>query len=89
MFKPVLVALLSTFIAVSASADPNPQLVALVENGLAQYGLQADVSNFATSTVARLHLTLSSTENYLDTREELKAILRNPKLKSDPAQPES
>jgi len=81
MFKPVLVALLSTVIAVSASADPNPQLVALVESGLAQYGLRADVSKFATSTVARLHLTLSSPEDYLDTREELKVILRNPKLK--------
>jgi len=81
MFKFVPVALLSTFIAVSASADPNPQLVASVESGLAQYGLHADVSKFATSTVARLHLTLSSPEDYLDTREELKAILRNPKFK--------
>ena len=81
MFKPVLVALLSTVIAVSASADPNPQLVALVESGLAQYGLPADVSKFSTSTVARLHLTLSSTNDEDCTRCELKAILRNPKYK--------
>ena len=81
MFKPVLAALLSTVIAVSASADPNPQLVALVEAGLAQYGLHADVSKFATSTVGRLHLTLSSTEVDEDTRSQLKEILRNPKYK--------
>ena len=81
MFKPVLAALLSTVIAVSASADPNPQLVALVESGLAQYGQPADVSKFATSTVARLHMTLSSTADDECTRCELKVILRNPKLK--------
>ncbi len=89
MFKPVLVATLSTVIAVSANADPNPQLVSSVEFGLSQYGLEADVSQFATSTVARLHLTLSSTEDYLDTREELKAILRNAKYKDDAEKPES
>jgi hypothetical protein len=81
MLKLVLVALLSTVIAVSASADPNPQLVAIVESGLAKYGLKADVSEFATSTVARLHMTLSSTHDDECTRCELKAILRNPKYK--------
>ncbi len=81
MFKPVLVALLSTVIAVSASADPNPKLVAIVESGLAKYGLHADVSKFATSTVARLYMTMSSTDDEECTRCELKAILRNPKLK--------
>ena len=88
-FKLVSVALLSTVVAVSAHADPNPQLVASIEHGLAQYGLEADVSQFATSTVVRLHLTLSSTEDYLDTREELKAILRNAKFKDDTAQPKN
>ena len=81
MIKLVLVALLSTVIAVSASADPNPQLVANVESGLAQHGLKADVSKFATSTVARLYMTLSSTEYDECTRCELKVILRNPKYK--------
>ena len=86
MFKPVLAALLSTVIAVSASADPNPQLVASVESGLAKYGLHADVSKFDTHTVARLHMTLSSMEDYIDTRRELKEILRNPTLKQPEAQ---
>ena len=86
MFKTVSAALLSAVIATSANADPNPQLVALVEAGLAQYGLEADVSEFATSTVARLHLTLSSPEGYLSTRQELKAILRNPVYK--PSKPQ-
>ena len=86
MFKPVLVALLSLVIGASASADPNPQLVRSVESGLAQYGLHSDVSTFATSTVARLYMTLYSTEDYIDPRWELKAILRNPKLKRPEAE---
>ncbi len=86
MFKPVFVALLATVIGASASADPNPQFVRSVELGLAKYGLEADVSNFATSTVARLHMTLYSTEDYIDPRWELKAILRNPKLKRPEAE---
>ena len=81
MLKPVSAALLSTVIAVSASADPNPQLVASVELELAEYVLHADVSNFATSTVARLYMTLTSTEDKIDPRFELVAILRNPKYK--------
>ena len=85
MLKLVLVALLSTVIAVSASADPNPQLVASVESGLARYGLHADVSKFATSTVAGLHMTMSSPDGEECTRCQLKAILRNPKLKQPEA----
>jgi len=68
-------------LATSSQAEPNQQLVNSVQSRLAIYGLQADVSKFATSTVARLHLTLSSTEDYLDKRQELKSILRNPKYK--------
>ena len=81
MSKLVLAALVSTFIASSASADPNPQLVAIVESGVAQYGLHADVSNFATSTVALLYTTLSSSDDDVCTRCQLKHILRNPKYK--------
>ena len=81
MFKPILVVLLSTVIAAPARADPNPQLVRSVENGLAQYGLHADVSEFATPTVARLYMTLSSSEVDECTRCQLKQILRNPKYK--------
>ena len=62
-------------------ADPNPQLVASVQQRLAQYGLRADVSQFATSTVAELHLTLSSPEGYFKTRNALRAILRRARYK--------
>ena len=81
MFKPVLVALLLTVIGASASAGPNPQLVSLVENGLAQYGLHVDVSKLSTHTVARLHMTMSSRKSDGYKIREMKAILRNPKLK--------
>ena len=74
-------AVLAFILAGPVLADPNPQLVQSVQNGLAHYGLQADVSKFATSTVARLHLKLSSPEDYLDTRQELKSILRTAKYK--------
>ena len=62
-------------------ADPNLQLVRSIEIRLAHYGLHADVSQFATSTVARLHLTLSQSGNYWTKRRELKWILQNPKYK--------
>lgn len=79
MFKLVMVALLSIVIGASASAGPNPQLVSLVENGLAQYGLHPDVSQFSTHTVARLHMTLSSRRSDGRKLLELKAILRDAK----------
>ena len=47
-----LVLVLALALAAPAAADPNPQLVRSVEQRLAKYGLQADVSQFATSTVA-------------------------------------
>ena len=81
MLKLLLVALLSTVIAVSARADPSPQLVRSVENGLARYGLHADVSEFATSTVAHLYNTMHSSGDDGCTRCQLKQILRNPKYK--------
>ena len=69
---------LALALAVPAAADPNPQLVLSVEQRLAKYGLQADVSQFATSTVAHLHLALSSSsDGYLRKRRELQNILRN------------
>lgn len=64
-----------------AVADPNPQLVNSIEIRLAHYGLHADVSQFATSTVARLHLTLSQRESYWKKRRELIWILQNAKNK--------
>ncbi len=74
--------LLSAFMPTApAFSDPNPQLVRSIEVRLAHYGLQADVSRFATSTVARLHLALSSSEGYLRKRRELRNILRNAKYK--------
>ena len=67
--------------AASASADPNPQLVASIEQRLARYGLQADVSQFATSTVVRLHFALSERQGYLRKRLNREFILRNAKYK--------
>jgi len=70
-------------LSLPATADPNPQLVTSVERRLAYYNLRADVSLFATSTVAALHLTLSQREGYFRTRRKLKAILRNAKYKEE------
>lgn len=81
MTRSLLAAVLTAALATAAQADPNPQLVASIEARLAHYGLSADVSQFATPTVARLHLTLSSPEGYMKTRRELIWILRNPKYK--------
>lgn len=81
MPKFLLTVLTAALLATQAAAGPNPQLVTSVQTGLAQYGLHPDVSQFATSTVVRLHMTLSSTEDLYDTRAKLIAILRNPKLK--------
>lgn len=77
----VFAVILALCLTTSAQADPNPQLVASVEHRLASYGLHADVSQFATSTVARLHLTLVQRDSYLRKRRELISILRNPKYK--------
>ncbi len=77
-----LLLVLALALAVPAVADPNPQLVLSVQKGLERYGLHADVSQFATSTVAALHLSLSdSSEGYFKKRHELQAILRNAKYK--------
>ena len=81
MTKYIAAAIFSVLIATTAGADPNPQLVRGIELGLSRYGLQADVSQFATTTVARLHFALHGTEGWIDTREELKAILRKPVYK--------
>jgi len=81
MIRTLLAAVLSVVLTPAAQADPNPQLVASIEARLAQYGLSADVSQFATPTVVRLHFALSAREGYLKTRRELLSILRNPKYK--------
>ncbi len=85
MLKLLLAALLSIFIGASAFAGPNPQLVRSVEHGLAKYGLHADVSNFDTHTVATLWPTLVMREKQGHKVSQLKAILRNPKLKQPEA----
>jgi len=85
MFKLVLVALLSTVIAASASAGPNPQLVRSVEHGLAKYGLHADVSSFDTHTVATLWSTLVTREKQGRKVLQLKTILRKAKQKQPEA----
>ena len=77
----VVAAIIAALIATTAAADPNPQLVRSIELGLVRYGLQADVSQFATTTVVRLHFALHGTEDWIDTRDELRAILRNPVFK--------
>ena len=80
--KHILAAIaLALPVAGPVAADPNPQLVASIENRLAYYDLKADVSQFATSTVAALHLTLVSSEGYFKTRQELLTILRKAKYK--------
>ncbi len=73
-----LILVLALALAAPAAADPNPQLVRSIENGLKRYGLEADVSQFATSTVGALHFSLSdSSQGYFKKRHELQAILRN------------
>jgi len=81
MLKTLKATALIVLMATTAHADPNPQLVASVQQRLNAFGYSADVSKFALSTVTRLHFALSSTEDPLDKRFEIKAILRNPKYK--------
>jgi len=81
MTRTIMAALLTALIASSATADPNPQLVASVEARLAHFGLSADVSQFATSTVGRLHMTLVQRETYSKKRRELVWILQHPNYK--------
>lgn len=68
--------LISTAFATSVTAGPNPQLVSLVQNGLAQYGIYVDISQFSTAIVGSLHMEMSSSDDYMDTRLELLNILR-------------
>ena len=77
----LILALLLASVPAAARADPNPQLVASIEQRLRVYRIRADVSQYATSTVAALHLTLSQPEGYFTTRRKLRAILRNAKYK--------
>lgn len=79
VFRVILIG--AAMLGGAALADPNPQLVASVENRLTFYGLRADVSKYATSTVAQLHFALSSPKGYFRTKRELRAILRGAKYK--------
>ena len=59
-----------------ASADPNPQLLALIENSIGRYGLWVDVSQLSTRQAAALHLTMASgSDGHLETRRKLISIL--------------
>ena len=80
--KHLLVAgVLAVSLGSAAVADPNPQLVQSVQTRLLHYGFNVDVSQFATNTVARLHLTLVSSDGYLKKKRELRSILRKPTYK--------
>ena len=81
MKRFALATLLTASLALPVAADPNPQLVASLENRLSHYGLSADLSQFATSTVAALHLTLVQSGGYFEKRRKLRTILRNAKYK--------
>jgi len=72
---------LSGPIAAPVLADPNPQLVALVQMRLAHYGISVDVSQFASSTVSALHMTMSNRDSYFEKQRRLRAILRTAKYK--------
>ena len=85
--KRLLPAFFLVLFLAPANADPNPQLVRSVETRLAHYGLHVDVSQFATSTVARLHLTLVGRDPYSKKRRELAWILQNPNYKSPEVTP--
>ena len=80
--KRIFFALILSIAATQTVADANPQLVASVEHRLRAYHLQADVSQFSLTTVARLHFALSENESYLDKRRRLKWILRNATYKN-------
>jgi hypothetical protein len=73
--------LASQVLASPVSADPSPQLVSLVQMNLPRYGISVDVSQFATSTVAALHMTMANRDSYYDKQRRLRAILRNAKYK--------
>lgn len=75
-FKLALAALLVS--ATPLLAAPSPQLVAQVQSRLPFYGINVDVSQFDTRTVAELFFALNQRKGYLDTRRRLRAILRNP-----------
>lgn len=59
----------------AALADPNPQLIRTVQQGLNEYGVAADAARFDTATLARLHFVLSSSDAYFVKREELQEIV--------------
>ena len=81
MLRWVFVALLAGTLAMPVLADPHPQLVNSVQARLGHYNLSADVSLFATPTVARLHFALSERNSYIRKRSKLKSILRTAKYK--------
>ena len=82
MLRIAAAALLALSVQISPSpAGPNTQLVASVEHRLARYGLSADVSQYTTSTVARLHFALNERQGYFKKRRNLQWILRNARYK--------
>lgn len=77
----VLVAILCLGLASPVLADPNAQLVSLVQMRLPHYGISVDVSQFAGSTVSALHMTMANRDSYIEKQRRLRAILRNAKYK--------
>lgn len=54
-------AVVACLLAVPALADgPGPQLLLQIESGLAQRGIEADLTSLTTAQAAALHLELSS-----------------------------
>lgn len=62
--------------AAPALAQPNPQLVLQVQQGIERYDIEADVSQYDTHTVASLWSILNGGKPYLTTRRELQTELR-------------
>ncbi|KMW59259.1 hypothetical protein AIOL_004240 [Candidatus Rhodobacter oscarellae] len=80
----LVLALTLALTASAAQSGPNSQLERLVQARLAHYGFKdVDASDFATPTLARLHLTLISSGSFLKKRREVKNILRTAKYKCE------
>ena len=62
----------------TASADPNPQLLRSVEMRLARYQLYPDIQSLTTAQAGALHMTMvqNNEDGYARTRAKLEAILR-------------
>ena len=77
-----ILALLIALLPAAAMAGPSSQLLKLVENGLRDYRIEADVSKLTTAQAAAIHLLVSSPDedslipSHAHVRNEIKSILR-------------